>query len=83
MKKKASFKDVSLLCILLILVIVILYSGLRILESTILRSPESYAETESGKTITRDGVDYFPRQDITVVMVLGIDQYGPVTSSNY
>lgn len=33
------------------------------------------------KTITRDGVDYFPRQDITVIMVLGIDEFGPVESS--
>jgi LCP family protein required for cell wall assembly len=28
-------------------------------------------------------VEYFPRQDITVMMVLGIDQYGPVESSKY
>jgi LCP family protein required for cell wall assembly len=26
-------------------------------------------------------VDYFPRQDITVIMVLGIDEYGPVVAS--
>lgn len=32
-------------------------------------------QTES-KTITRDGVKYFPRQDITVVMILGIDWDG-------
>jgi LCP family protein required for cell wall assembly len=37
----------------------------------------------TAKTILRDGKEYFPRQDITVVMVLGIDQYGPVESSHY
>lgn len=35
------------------------------------------------KTIIRDGAEYFPRQDITVVMVLGIDKYGEVQSSGY
>ena len=83
MKKKTSFKDILLLGILLVLVLVILYSGLRILESTVLHSGESAGTAHASKTITRDGVDYFPRQDVTAVMVLGIDQYGPVESSNY
>lgn len=83
MRKKASFKDVFLVIILLVLVLVILYSGLQILESTVLHSQESSEGTVSTKTITRDGVNYFPRQDVTVMMVLGIDQYGPVESSNY
>ena len=83
MKRKNSLTDVFLLIILLALVIVILYSGLQILESTVLYSPDATQGQTGSKTITRDGVDYFPRQDITVVMVLGIDQYGPVESSNY
>ena len=83
MRKKASFKDIFLMLILLVLVLVILYSGLRILESTVLHSQESSGEPVTTKTITRNGVDYFPRQEITVMMVLGIDQYGPVESSNY
>jgi LCP family protein required for cell wall assembly len=33
------------------------------------------------KTITRDGVDYFPRQDITVMLVMGIDEFGVMQSS--
>lgn len=69
--------------ILLILMIVILYSGLQILESTVLQSTVSTEGQTEKKTIVRDGVEYFPRQDITVMMVLGIDQEGPVQSSNY
>ena len=83
MRKKKSFKDIFMSCILLVLVLVILYSGLRILESTVLHQGAEPAGSGMTKTITRDGVDYFPRQDITVVMVLGIDQYGPVESSHY
>ena len=83
MKKKKSFGDIFLRCILLVLVLVILYSGLQILASTVLHSQESVEGQTSSKTIVRDGVEYFPRQDITVMMVLGIDQAGPVQASNY
>ena len=81
--KKHSFKDVFLLCVLLVLVIVMLYSGLQILESTVLLPSQEPAAQQETKTIIRNGEAYFPRQDITVMMVLGIDQYGPVESSNY
>ena len=83
MKKKTSFKNVLLNVVLLILALVILYSGLQILVSTVLQSQEPAYEQTTTKTIVRDGVEYFPRQDITVMMVLGIDQSGPVQSSNY
>lgn len=83
MHKQKNAHGFGFFCILLILVLVILYSGLRILESTVfVKAPETEDRTTS-KTITRDGVDYFPRQDITVMMVLGIDQAGPVQSSHY
>ena len=35
----------------------------------------------NGKTVVRDGVSYYPRQDITTIMLLGIDETGPVMSS--
>ena len=83
MRKQKNGRRVASFCLLLILVLVILYSGLRIVESTVLfKAPAAEDETET-KTITRDGVAYFPRQDITVMMVLGIDQMGPVTTSNF
>ena len=81
MKKKKS--SIFLRGILLILVLVILYSGLQILASTVLQSPTPEYTQGSSKTIVRDGVEYFPRQDITVMMILGIDQAGPVQASNY
>ena len=69
-----------LLVVILILVLVFLISGLQFLESTAFRPTGSKVEMES-KTIIRDGVEYFPRQDITVILVAGIDEYGPVKSS--
>lgn len=79
MNQFKSRKKAAVLCVLLILVLVVILGGLRILESTVFSSPEE--EFFTSKTITRDGIDYFPRQDITVVMALGIDERGPVTSS--
>ena len=75
--------DLVFFAAILILVLVILYSGLQILESTVLHPSQESTTQQTSKTITRDGKAYFPRQDVTVMMVLGIDQYGPVTSSNY
>ena len=81
--KKTQKKDVVFFCIILLLVLVMLYSGLRIVESTVFHYGENQTAGTTRKTIERNGVEYFPRQDITVVMVLGIDQYGPVQPVAY
>jgi len=67
-------------CFVLLLAVVLLYSGLKVLEATVLRSDVD-EETFVSKTISRGNAEYFPRQDITVVMVMGIDQYGKVEES--
>lgn len=76
MKKKSRGKLVFA-CIFLILTLVILYSGLQILESAALLAEQNGMRTPR-KTIVRDGVKYFPRQDITTVLIMGIDEYGEV-----
>lgn len=80
MKKRKHAVDLACLCAILILMLVMLYSGLRILESTVLY-PQQEAQPAVSKTITRNGVDYFPRQDITTLLVIGVDRYGPVADS--
>lgn len=72
---------IAYLCVILILVLVMIFSGLQILESTVFHGGQETEETTPSKTIVRDGVAYFPRQDITVLMVLGIDKFGPVQDS--
>ena len=79
MKKREIVKNVAYFCVILILVLVMIYSGLQILESTVFSQVED--PTVPSKTITRNGVDYFPRQDITIIMMLGIDEFGPVRDS--
>ena len=80
MKQRKQKRELIFFAVILLLVLVILYSGLQILESTVLR-PEQRTELVKTKTVTRDGVAYFPRQDMTVVLVLGIDRFGPVEES--
>ena len=83
MRKKKHGRELVFFCVILILVLVMLYSGLQILESTVFYHEQGTEDTFVSKTITRDGVDYFPRQDITTVLVMGIDRYGPVETSAY
>jgi LCP family protein required for cell wall assembly len=82
MKKRGDFKNAAFFVVILILVLVFLISGLHILESTVLQNGATQ-ETTGKKTIIRNGIEYFPRQDITVVLVMGIDQTGPVQDSGY
>ena len=79
MNRNAKMK-LLFVCIAVLLVIVLLYSGLRFLESTVFYNQQ---EELSGETrwILRDGVYYYPRQDIVVVMLMGIDREGEVTGT--
>ena len=82
MKKKKHGGELVFFGVILILVLMMLYSGLQILESTVLYREQNQVDTFVSKTITRENVDYFPRQDITTVLVMGIDKYGPVEKSD-
>lgn len=81
MSKQKPKGSIAFFCVILLLVLVMIFSGLQILESTVFNQTQDQEEVPASKTIVRDGIEYFPRQDITVMMVLGIDQYGPVQDS--
>lgn len=81
MSRKRQILKILYFCVILILVLVMIISGLQILELTSFSDEQPQGGEIVSKTITRDGVDYYPRQDITVVMVLGIDEFGPVQDS--
>ena len=65
-------------CVCLLLVALIIYSGLRILESTFFSKDDPNQLQTTSKTIVRNGIKYFPRNDITVLLLMGINQSGPV-----
>lgn len=82
-KKHGSKRAVLSFGAVILLIAVALYSGLQIMESTVFAPSQSQPAAPSSKTIHRNGIAYFPRQDITVLMVLGIDKFGPVQASSF
>ncbi|MBQ8538347.1 MAG: LCP family protein [Ruminococcus sp.] len=79
-KNNSKTKFVTLVLIF-VLIAVIVFSAFKLNEAIATNKEEQNASTTTTKTITVDGVDYFPRQDITVLMLMGIDERGPVVSS--
>lgn len=80
MRKKNLQKRAVIFCVIMILVLAAMIGGLQFLESAVFHAGDLQIDAET-KTITRYGVEYFPRQDITVFLVMGIDKTGPVESS--
>ncbi len=76
-KKKA---PVFTLVLIAILVAVVLFSGFKILAS--LNKNVDSTSTSSKKTVEYNGEQYFPRQDMTVLMLMGIDERGEVKASD-
>lgn len=81
MTGRNSWKPILHVCIFLLLVAGLIFSGLQLLESTVYSEHSQASEPWEHKTVVVDGVEYFPRQDITVVIALGIDEEGPAVSS--
>lgn len=79
---KSKGRKAFIMIAILLLVVVLIYSGLRIMESTVTRQEEGTLHSGTRHTIVRDGVEYYPRQDVTVMLVAGIDETGPMTASD-
>lgn len=80
MNGSKNLKKIILLCALFFLFAAIVFSGLHILESTVFNSEEE--EQPSGtQELENEETGYFPRQDITTVLLMGIDEEGPVKAS--
>lgn len=77
--KRKTIRDCLKACVVLILLFVFVYSGLRFVESAVFLQQEE--ESVTRKTIERDGIEYFPRQDITVILLLGIGEWGEAMPS--
>jgi len=73
----------ALVCLLLIGIIC--YSGFRLLEATVLfdRGEDNNEPAYVSKTIERDGIKYFPKQDIETFLIIGVDQDGPMKKTAY
>lgn len=82
MSRKEQVKKLVYILLILILVLLLIFSGLRIMESTVFSRGQVQEDEIISSTIERNGIEYFPRQDITVMLLMGIDEFGPVTKSD-
>ena len=80
MRKEKRGKRILLVSAVLALVMVMIYSGLQILEATVFYTVPVQQEVKR-KTIERNGIEYFPRQDLTTILVMGSDEEGPVAAT--
>ncbi len=78
-KSKSRFHPIVFLLILL-LSLAMVFSAAMLIDG-MFGGGEVIDDPSASKTITVDGVEYFPRQDIAVLMLLGIDEEGPVQDS--
>lgn len=70
-----------LIVLMVFLVLVVVYSGFQVLEPIVFPANRGDEAPVASRIIVRDGVEYYPRQDVTVLLMMGIDQSGPVQSS--
>ena len=77
MENGINFKKVLIIGAVFLLLFIGILCGLHFMESTF-HNTEVPTEPEETKTFEKDEVSYFPRQDITTVLFIGVDEDGPV-----
>lgn len=80
-KKKTAKRNIVITALIVVLAIVVVFCGYKIIDAVTDTPVSDSGTTSSTKTVTINGVDYFPRQDITVLMLMGIDERGEVKAS--
>lgn len=73
--------NVSTVVFLLILSGIVIFGGFQLLKPTF--NSTERKEPVSTKTIEYNGKNYFPRQDLTTILIMGTDEYGPREDSGY
>lgn len=76
MNRTANLKKIGIALLAILLVVLAIYSGFRFLKATVFLPEEEGTSTAPSKTIVKDGVKYFPKQDIETFLVIGVDSEG-------
>lgn len=74
-------KSAVFVAVVFLLVLVGLYGAARILEDRVLHANPSTVPEFHSRTVTRDGIDYYPRMDLKVILLMGIDREAPSPNS--
>lgn len=83
MKNGISVKKIVFIAAGFIILFAVTIGGLHIMESTIFNSEQEQNEPESSKTVEKEDKKYFPRQDITTILFIGVDSEGEVAEKDY
>lgn len=78
--KHSSKHAYLLIPVILLMVALFLFSGVKLLESVLLPKVDVQEQFVT-RTIVREGISYYPRLDISVVLLIGTDIDGKVQSS--
>ena len=81
MRNNRTLTKVILGILILVLSAVTIFSAVQIITNYILPKYKVQEDSYVSQTKTVDGVEYFPKKDISVFLVMGIDRTGPVVSS--
>lgn len=83
--KNISTKKLIFSAAAIVLLLGVFFGGLHIMESTVFNSedPGENSISTSSKTVEKENVKYFPRQDITTILLMGIDNLGEVEPSEF
>ncbi|MBQ8594549.1 MAG: LCP family protein [Oscillospiraceae bacterium] len=79
-------KKLGIFALAFVLLFVVIISGLHILESTVFNNEtalEPEQEVTDSKTVEKDNIKYFPRQDIITLLLIGVDQMGKAEDSGF
>ena len=77
--KSQKIKNLIFSAVIILLGLVVLFSGFMLIKPIV----NDETSESSTKTLERDGKKYFPRQDITVFLIMGIDREGIVEDSKF
>ena len=83
MKNDRNLKKIVLICAGFALLFAVIIGGLHIMESAVFNSEPEQNEPEPSKTVEKEEIKYFPRQDITTILFIGVDEEGPMEEKDY
>lgn len=79
MSRKGYNRQLGLLAVVSVITLIVLICSVMVVDH--LAYPDMPGDEYERKTLWLDGVSYFPRQDIRVFLLMGIDRSGPVVDS--
>lgn len=82
MKKQWNRVNPLVVIVLIVLLFIMVFSTVKMVEVAFVDSHTEAENVAQSKTIVRNEVHYYPRQDITTFLVMGIDETGKVKPSN-